>query len=149
MSTSPLSSSSTSSRERPPDSSVGAGAGENGWIAFAGIVMFLNGCFGALYGLGAVLNDEVVTVGGGNGVTVWDFTAWGWIQIVLGVAMALVAVGLFTGNRGARWIAVGLVMLNALAQFGIISAFPLWGILVIVLDVVIIYQLVVNWDPVL
>ena len=27
---------------------IGAGAGENGWIAFAGIVMFLNGVFGAL-----------------------------------------------------------------------------------------------------
>src|SRR3954454_741100 len=95
---------STSPRTRTTSqNSIGAGAGENGWIAFAGIVMFLNGVFGALYGLAAVLNDDVVTVGG-RGVVVWDFTAWGWIQIAIGVVMALVAVGLFTGNRAARWL---------------------------------------------
>jgi hypothetical protein len=124
-----------------------AGAGTNGWIAFAAIVLFLNGIFGALYGLAAILNDKVVTVGGGTGVTVWDFTGWGWIQLVIGIVMAIVAVGLFTGNGAARWLAVGMAMLSALAQFGIISAFPLWAILVIVLDVVVIYQLVAKWDP--
>jgi hypothetical protein len=141
MSTSPLSSSSSRVEPLPP------GAGTNGWIAFAGIILFLNGCFGALYGLAAILNDKVVTVGGGTGVVVWDFTAWGWIQLVLGIIMAIVAVGLFTGNGAARWLAVGLAMLNALAQFAIISAFPLWAILVIVLDIVVIYQLVARWDP--
>ncbi|HEY6760688.1 MAG TPA: hypothetical protein VI318_14415 [Baekduia sp.] len=110
-------------------------------------MLFLTGVFGALYGLAAILNDEVVTVGGGTGVTVWDFTAWGWIHLVLGIVMALAAVGLFTGSGVARWFAIGLAMLNALAQFGVISAFPLWGILMIVLDVVIIYQLVVRWEP--
>lgn len=143
MSTAPLSSSSSSSRRND----LPAGAGSNGWIAFAGIVLFLNGIFGALYGLAAILNDEVVTVGGGTGVTVWDFTGWGWIQLVIGVVMAIVAVGLFTGNPAARWLAVGMAMLSALAQFGIISAFPLWAILVIVLDVVVIYQLVTRWEP--
>jgi hypothetical protein len=119
----------------------------NGWITFACIMLFLNGVFGALYGLAAVLNDEVVTVGGGTGVTVWDFTAWGWIQIAIGILMVIVAVGLVTGNGAARWLGVGFAMLNALAQFAIISAFPLWGVLVIALDVIIIYQLVVRWYP--
>jgi hypothetical protein len=140
MSTEPLSS---RTRSEP----LPAGAGTNGWIAFAGILLFLNGCFGALYGLAAILNDKVVTVGGGTGVTIWDFTAWGWIQLVIGVLMMITAVGLFTGNGAARWLAIGFAMLSALAQFAIISAFPLWGILLIVLDVVIIYQLVVRWDP--
>ncbi|HEY4096344.1 MAG TPA: hypothetical protein VGM33_12560 [Baekduia sp.] len=140
MSTEPLSARTRS--ERLP-----AGAGTNAWIAFAGILLFLNGCFGALYGLAAILNDDVVTVGGGTGVTIWDFTAWGWIHLVLGVVMMLVSVGLFTGMGAARWLAIGFAMLNALAQFAIISAFPLWGILLIVLDVVIIYQLIVRWDP--
>jgi hypothetical protein len=145
MSTAPL----PSSANRPRSDEYPPGAGTNGWIAFAAIVLFLNGCFGALYGLAAILNDEVVTVGGGTGVIVWDFTAWGWIQMVIGIVMAIVAVGLFTGNGAARWLAVGLAMVNALTQFGIISAFPLWAILVIVLDIVIIYQLVARWEPTL
>jgi hypothetical protein len=144
MSTAPLPSSTARGGRGRDD--VERGAGGNAWIAFAAIVLFLNGCFGALYGLAAVLNDKVVTVGGGTGVTVWDFTTWGWIQMGIGALMVIVAIGLFTGNGAARWFAIGLSMLNALAQFGIISAFPLWAILVIVLDLVVIYQLVARWE---
>jgi hypothetical protein len=121
--------------------------GVNGWQAFAGIVLFLNGVFGFLYGLAAVLNDDVVTVGGGNGVTVWDFTAWGWIQMIIGVLMAATSVGLFMMKGWARFFAIVFCMLNVLVQFGTISAFPLWSMLVIALDIVIIYQLTANWAP--
>jgi hypothetical protein len=122
-------------------------AGLNGWQAFAGIVLFLNGTFGFLYGLAAVLNDQVVTAGGGTGVTVWDFTAWGWIHMVVGVLMAGTSVALFMMKGWARFFAIVFCMLNVLVQFGTISAFPLWALLVIALDVVIIYQLSVNWAP--
>jgi hypothetical protein len=119
--------------------------GVNGWQAFAGVILFLNGVFGFLYGLAAVLNDEVVTVGGGTGVTVWDFTAWGWVQMVIGVLMAATSIGLFMMKGWARFAALIFCMLNVLVQFGTISAFPLWSLLVIALDVVIIYQLTANW----
>jgi hypothetical protein len=121
--------------------------GVNGWQAFAGVILFLNGTFGFLYGLAAVLNDDVVTVGGGQGVTVWDFTAWGWIQMIVGVAMAGTSVGLFMMKGWARFFAIVFCMFNVLIQFGTISAFPLWSLLVIALDVVIIYQLTANWAP--
>jgi hypothetical protein len=130
----------------PPDPPSVRGAGLNGWIAFAGIILFLNGCFGVLYGLGAVLNDDVVTVGGGGGVVVWDFTVWGWITLIIGVLMIITAIGLFTGNGAARWLGVLFALLSALAQFAFVTAFPLWAILVIVLDIVVIYQLIVRWE---
>jgi len=122
-----------------------AGAGPNGWLAFAGIMLFLNGMFGALWGLSAILNSKVVTVGG-SGVTIWDFTTWGWIVLVIGVLMAMTGIGLFTGNTAARGAAIVFTLLHALAQFGAISAFPLWGILMISLDVVILYQLLARWQ---
>jgi hypothetical protein len=122
------------------------GAGPNGWLAFAAIILFLNGCFGALWGLAAILNDEVVTVGGGTGVTIWDFTAWGWIALVIGILMALSGIGLVTGNTAARGAAIVFTMLHALSQFGAVSAFPLWAILMITLDVVILYNLIARWQ---
>jgi hypothetical protein len=130
----------SSSRSRLP-----AGAGPNGWIAFAGIVLFLTGSLSALYGLAAILNDEVLSVGG-RGVVIWDFTTWGWVTLIIGVGMALTGVGLFTGNTAARWFAVLFTVLNALAQFGTVTAFPLWSLLIIALDVVILYQLVARWQ---
>jgi hypothetical protein len=121
------------------------GAESSGWIAFAAILLFINGCFTGFWGLAAVLNDEVVTVGGGAGVVIWDVTAWGWATIVLAVLMVVTAIGLFTGNAAARWMAVIFATLNALVQFAIVTAFPLWAILVIVIDLVILYHLLANW----
>lgn len=37
--------------------------------------------------------------------------------------------------------------LNAIAQIGLVTAFPLWSILVIALDVIVIYQLTARWEP--
>jgi hypothetical protein len=120
--------------------------GPTGWATFAGVVLLINGCFAVMFGLAALLNDEVVTVGGSDGVTIWDFTAWGWITLVLGAFMILTATGLFAAAGWARWTAVVFATLSALAQFGTISAFPLWSLLVIALDITVIYQLVARWD---
>ena len=116
-----------------------------GWIEFAAVVLFVAGFLSVCFGLGGVLNDDAVTVGG-PGVIIWDFTVWGWVHIVIGAAMMLTSVGLF-GMRGwARWLAVGFATLNALFQVGTFSAFPLWSLTVIALDVVVIYQLTARWD---
>ena len=41
-----------------------------------------------------------------------------------------------------------LATLHAVAQVGLITANPLWSILLISLDVIVIYQLIVHWVPV-
>ena len=115
-----------------------------GLVLFAGIVMFINGVLSALWGLAAILNDEVVTVGG-RGAIIWDLTAWGWFVLFFGLAVTLVGVGLLAGNTAARWLGVIVVTLHALVHFGTISAFPLWAILVIGLDILILYQLLARW----
>ena len=115
-----------------------------GLILFAGVVMAINGVLSVFWGLVAVLQEENVTVGG-RGVVIWDFTAWGWIILVFGALVALCGIGLLAGSRAARWLGVVLVSLHALAYFGTVSAFPLWAILIIGLDVLILYQLLARW----
>jgi hypothetical protein len=113
-------------------------------VLFAGVIMFIQGSLSTLYGLAAILNDEVVTVGG-QGVVIWDFTAWGWLILVLGLLVLGVGVGLLLHKTAARWLAVGIVTVHAIASFGTISAFPLWAMLVIALDVLILYHLITKW----
>ena len=117
------------------------------WVIFAGVILFIAGSLGFFYGLGAVLNDEAITVQG-RGVIVWDFTAWGWVHMVLGVIMVLTSAGLLMGVGWARVMGVIFATLNAIAQVGLITAFPLWSILLIALDVIVIYQLIARWVPV-
>jgi hypothetical protein len=116
----------------------------SGWIVFAALILLVAGGFTLVYGLAAVLNDEVVTVGV-LGVIVWDFTVWGWVHLVIGAVMLLTCWGLFALKGFARWTAIFIAIVNAMLQMATITAFPLWSIMMITLDVIIIYQLTVNW----
>lgn len=119
-------------------------AGNSAWIGFAGIVMIILGCLDALWGLAALLNNEVVVVGG-HGVIVFDITTWGWIQLILGALVGLTGLGLLMGNEVARVLGIFLLAINAVLQIVWFTAAPLWAFVMIILDVVIIYQLTVNW----
>jgi hypothetical protein len=116
-----------------------------GWTVFAGVVLLIIGSLDALYGLAAILNNEVVIVGG-TGVIIADVTTWGWVHLILGSIVALTGLGLFAGNPSARWAAVFFITINAIAQIVWFPAAPLWAFLMIILDVVVIYQLTARWD---
>jgi hypothetical protein len=116
-----------------------------GWTVFAGAVMLIVGSLDALYGLAAILNDEVVIVGG-QGVIIADVTTWGWIHLILGSIVAATGLGLFAAAESARWAAVFFVSLNAVSQIVWFPAAPLWAFLMILLDVAILYQLTARWE---
>ena len=117
----------------------------SGWAFFVGILLFMVGVFNVIWGLTAIIDDKELTVGR-QGVIVWDITTWGWIHLLLGIVMILTAVGLFAGRSWARWTAIFFVMVNAFGQIAWIPVHPLWSVLVITLDVIIIYQLTARWE---
>jgi hypothetical protein len=44
-----------------------------------------------------------------------DLRAWGWLALILGALQVLAAAGVLAGNQVARWFAVVVAGLNALA----------------------------------
>ena len=116
-----------------------------GWTVFAGTVMLILGSLDALYGLAAILNDEVVIVGG-QGVILADITTWGWVHLILGSIVAATGLGLFAAASAARWAAVFFVSVNAVAQIVWFPAAPLWAFLMIILNVAVLYQLTARWE---
>ncbi len=130
--------------ERNTGSRPAAGGEFSGWIAFAGMMMLILGSLDALWGLAALLNNEIVVVGG-RGALIFDITAWGWIHLILGSLVALTGLGLLSGNAAARVAGIFLVAISAVAQIVWFPAAPLWAFLMIILDSVILFQLMVNW----
>lgn len=116
-----------------------------GWTVFAASLMLIVGSLDALYGLAAILNDEVILVGG-EGVIIGDITLWGWLHFLLGSAVALTGLGLFAAAESARLLAIFFVSINAVTQIVWFPAAPLWAFLLIILDVTIIYQLTARWE---
>jgi hypothetical protein len=131
--------------EASPSSRRPAGGEVSGWIAFAGVMMLILGSLDALWGLAAILNNEIVVVGG-RGALIFDITTWGWIHLILGSVVALTGLGLIMGNTAARIAGVFFVALNAIAQIVWFPAAPLWAFLMIIIDTVIIYQLTARWE---
>ncbi|UJA20243.1 hypothetical protein HJD18_08450 [Thermoleophilia bacterium SCSIO 60948] len=119
---------------------------DSGWAAFAGVVMIIVGTLDAIWGLGGVLDEKSIIVGGGKGALIADLTLWGWVHLLLGIVIAATGFGLLTGRDSARWTAIVLLSLNAISQVVWFTASPLWAFLLILLDVTVIYQLTVRWE---
>src|SRR6266540_613174 len=118
--------------------------GPTGWVMFAGSIMVIVGFLNFFYGLAAIVNDDVVVVGG-HGAIIADLTSWGWVTLILAVVLVMTGFGLFTGAAWARVLGVIIVSLNAIEQVWIFPAAPLWALIVILLDVVILYNLTARW----
>ncbi len=114
-----------------------------GWIYFAAFMLIAIGFFQTILGFTALLNDEwLVSVGGT--LLLLDYTTWGWVHLILGIVSMVAGTGLFNGSTWARVIAIILVLFNFLAQFAFVSVYPIWSIIIMVVDVLILYALTVH-----
>lgn len=115
-----------------------------GWVTFAGCLLFMLGTLNVVYGLFALFENEVLVASEGQLVLV-DLTAWGLLLLIFGAVQMGTGVGLFMGNRMARWVAIVIAILHAVSQLGGFSAYPFWSTLMIALDTVILFALTVHW----
>jgi hypothetical protein len=125
----------TEPRQRPPEVSGWAMGG----IAFAGTMMVLIGVFEALAGLVAIFDDSFYVVTQ-NYTFDLDVTAWGWIHLLLGLAVLATGFGLFARKAWAGVAAILICMLSALANFFFIPYYPIWALLVIGLNIWVIWS---------
>jgi hypothetical protein len=63
---------------------------------------------------------------------------------VLGIIAGLTGVGLLAGNTLARVVGVVIASVSALVNLVFIPAYPIWSIIVITLDVMVIFAIVVH-----
>ena len=115
-------------------------SGWSGWAAFAGIIMIVLGVFNALDGIVALAKWNGLPASGSLPVTI-NYTAWGWTWLILGIIIALAGFGILAGQTWARAVGVVVAALNAMAQLAYIPAYPLWSILIILVDILVIYAL--------
>ena len=84
-------------------------------------------------------------------------TTWtGWIGfaavmlILIGSITFFAAFGLAAKAGWARWFTIIAVGLNLLAQLGFLgnTQYPLWSLVIIALDIVVLYALTARWGEV-
>ena len=121
--------------------------GTSGWVVFASIMLIMAGVFGIIDGLVALIHDEVYLVTEDQ-IVAFDFTTWGWIHLIVGIIVTTAGFAVMSGQLWARMVGVLAATASAIAQIAFITAFPLWSVLVIGIDVLIIYGLLVHGEEV-
>jgi hypothetical protein len=115
-----------------------------GWVVFAAFMMIMVGSFQAIQGLVALFDDGFYRVTENGLVVNVDYTVWGWTHLLLGILLIAAGVGVLAGNIVARAVAILLAAVSALVNMVFIEAYPIWSILIITVDVLVIYALVVH-----
>ena len=100
--------------------------------------------FQAVEELIAVLDDGFYFVHPNGLVVNVDYSTWGWAHIIIGVVAVLAGVGLLAGNMVGRVVGVGIAFMSALVNLALVSAYPVWSIMLIALDVIVIYAINVH-----
>jgi len=120
-----------------------------GWIGFAAIMLTLIGTITFFEGLVAVARDEYYVVTGKQ-VLVFDVTTWGWIMLFWGILLFLAGLGLAAQQGWARWFAIVVVTLNLIGQLGFLghSGYPLWTLVIITLEIIVLFALTARWGQV-
>ena len=115
----------------------------SGWVYFASVMMFLSGLLHVVEGLTAIFKDNFFVVTQ-NALIAFNYTAWGWIHIAVGIILLTAAASVLAGGTWGRVVGVIAAVLSIVASMAFLSAYPLWSILVIVVDVLVIHALVVR-----
>ena len=117
--------------------------GGAGWAAFAGFMMIMIGVFQAIAGLAGIINDDFYVLGI-KYVFKLDSTSWGWIHLLWGVVVLFAGFGVFKGAVWARTVGVMVAMISAIANFAFIPYYPVWSIIIITVNVLVIWALTVH-----
>ena len=116
-----------------------------GWVGFAGIMLYLVGFFHIIAGITALFNQNFYVV---TEKSLWVFNTaqWGWVHIIGGLIVIWAASSLMKGHVFGRIFAVLVALASAIANMAFVPVYPIWSILMIVIDVLVIYAVVVHAD---
>ncbi len=115
-----------------------------GWIAFAGTMMMLLGSFHAIAGFVGLFQDEYFLVGPNDLVVNVDYTTWGWVHLITGIIVASAGAALLAGQMWARIVAVLCAFGSALINIAFLSAYPIWSVIMITIDILVIWAVMVH-----
>ncbi|HEY2565584.1 MAG TPA: hypothetical protein VGI44_17880 [Acidimicrobiales bacterium] len=109
----------------------------NGRRTMAGVLIMLAGIFNVIDGAVAIYDSHFFR----SHLVFGDLHAWGWTMLILGIIAFLVGVAILAGQTWAAYTGIVLAMLNAIGQLLNLPAYPVWSIIIIGIDVLIIYGL--------
>ncbi|RFC78507.1 hypothetical protein DXZ75_08620 [Streptomyces sp. AcE210] len=101
--------------------------------------MLVSGPLSILLGASGIAGDTVFAAS--RYAYRFDLTAWGWLHLLLGVALVVAGLGVVAGQSWGRGAGIAVAALSLITQFMFIPYYPAWSITVMALDLLIVWSL--------
>jgi len=111
-----------------------------GWLTFAAVLFLLAAAFNAVYGVAALANDDYFTA---DELLFGDLSLWGVVYLAFAAVQLGAGVLIIRRNAGGAVLGVGLAGLHAFTSLLAIGAYPVWSVIMLIVDGLIIYGLTV------
>ncbi|MEU1125851.1 hypothetical protein ABZ371_20355 [Streptomyces sp. NPDC005899] len=111
-----------------------------GPIRYFGVPLILSGVLSVLQGVAGIAEDRLYGVPRHYEYR-FDLTSWGWIHLVVGVALVIAGVGVLRAVSRGRAAGMTIAAISLVTQFMFIPYYPLWSIPVMTLDLIILWGL--------
>jgi len=118
-----------------------------GWVYFASVMIFIIGAVQLLTGFVALFKDDFY-IHNGTSLVVFDYSQWGWIHMLIGLCLIATGVAIGAGKMWGRIVGTALVALNLVSYVAFLPAYPLWSIMIIIIDVLVIFALTMHGNEV-
>jgi hypothetical protein len=129
----------------PAPTDVPAAGGDLGnWGVFAGVILTIAGFGHVLLGIVALFDASYFDAAESDPVLPIGYTAWGWIHVVLGAVLLAAGSGMLKGQAWARIVAIVFAVVNAIGAMAMVPSAPVWALLLIAMDVLIVFALTVH-----
>jgi hypothetical protein len=116
-------------------------SGGAGWLTFAAVMFITAALFNALWGISALVNDDHFRA---DELLFGDLSMWGAIYLGLAVLLGLTAILIIRRHGSGIILGCLLAMIHGVVALMSIGAYPLWSVVLLVIDGLIIYGLTVH-----
>jgi hypothetical protein len=113
------------------------------WYDFACVLLFLVGIFNIIDGIAGIGDSRYLT----HTTLFANLHAWGWFFLIWGVIQIVAAVSAYRGAAWALVLAIVTAFFNAIAHLSAARTYPVWSVMIIVIDVLVMYGLIVHGRP--
>ncbi|MDC0770560.1 DUF7144 family membrane protein [Streptomyces sp. HD] len=111
-----------------------------GGVVFAACMMTIIGLYQVIVGMAAIIDDSFYQ-DVPNYPYDYDVNYWGWVHMGFGIVVLAAAFSLFSGKTWARVVGIVVASLSALENFFFTPYYPVWSVIIIALDVLVIWSL--------
>ncbi|WP_406339634.1 hypothetical protein [Streptomyces sp. NBC_00649] len=110
-----------------------------GATLFAVVTLLVSGPLSILLGASGIAGDTVFV--SNRYAYRFDLTAWGWLHLLIGVALVVAGLGVAAGKTWGRGAGICVAAISLITQFMFIPYYPAWSITVMAIDLLIVWSL--------